>query len=96
MIPEVIEEGLTFDDVLLQPAYSSTTPAETDTTSRLTPKIELRIPIVSAAMDTVTESRLAIAIAQQGGLGIVHRNLSIEQQADEVDKVKRSIGRAHV
>lgn len=90
MIPEVIEEGLTFDDVLLQPAYSSTTPAETDTATRLTPNIELRIPIVSAAMDTVTESHMAIALAQQGGIGIIHRNMAIDRQAEEVDRVKRS------
>jgi IMP dehydrogenase len=90
MIPEVIEEGLTFDDVLLQPAYSQITPAEADTATRLTPKIELKIPIVSAAMDTVTESHMAIALAQQGGIGIIHRNMSIERQAEEVDRVKRS------
>ncbi len=90
MIPEVIEEGLTFDDVLLQPAYSQVTPAEADTTTRLTLNIELKIPIVSAAMDTVTESHMAIALAQQGGIGIIHRNMSIERQAEEVDRVKRS------
>ncbi len=90
MIPEVIEEGLTFDDVLLQPAYSQITPAEADTTTWLTPKIELKIPIISAAMDTVTESHMAIALAQQGGIGIVHRNMSIDKQAEEVDRVKRS------
>ncbi|MBV8551993.1 MAG: IMP dehydrogenase [Acidobacteriaceae bacterium] len=90
MIPEVIEEGLTFDDVLLQPAYSQITPAEADTTTRLTPKIELKIPIISAAMDTVTESHLAIALAQQGGIGIIHRNMPIDKQAEEVDRVKRS------
>ena len=90
MIPEVIEEGLTFDDVLLQPAYSQVTPAEADTTTCLTPKIELKIPIVSSAMDTVTESHLAIALAQQGGIGIIHRNMPIERQAEEVDRVKRS------
>src|SRR5579884_4364596 len=90
MIPEVIEEGLTFDDVLLQPAYSQITPAEADTTTCLTPRISLRIPIVSAAMDTVTESHMAIALAQQGGIGIIHRNMSIEKQAEEVDRVKRS------
>src|SRR5579875_3324133 len=90
MIPEVIEEGLTFDDVLLQPAYSQITPAEADTSTRLTPKIQLKIPLISAAMDTVTESHMAIALAQQGGIGIVHRNMSIERQAEEVDRVKRS------
>ncbi len=90
MIPEVIQEGLTFDDVLLQPAHTEFTPAEADTSTYLTRNIKLNIPIVSAAMDTVTESRLAIAMAQQGGIGVVHRNLSIEQQAAEIDKVKRS------
>src|SRR5690349_7502405 len=90
MIPEVIEEGLTFDDVLLQPAHSEIAPAEADTRTCLTPTIELRIPVVSAAMDTVTESHLAIALAQQGGIGIIHRNMSIERHAEEVDRVKRS------
>src|SRR5579875_782314 len=90
MIPEVIEEGLTFDDVLLQPAHSEITPAEADTTTRLTQKIELRIPIISAAMDTVTESHMAIALAQQGGIGVIHRNMPIDRQAEEVDRVKRS------
>src|SRR5579884_2404439 len=90
MIPEVIPEGLTFDDVLLQPAHSQVIPSEADTTTCLTPKIELKIPIVSAAMDTVTEAHMAIALAQQGGLGIVHRNMSIDRQAEEVDRVKRS------
>jgi IMP dehydrogenase len=82
--------GLTFDDVLLVPAESSALPAEVDTRTRLTPSIRLAIPIVSAAMDTVTEARLAIALARHGGLGIVHRNLSIADQVAEVDKVKRS------
>ncbi len=82
--------GLTFDDVLLVPAESSVLPSEVSTATRLTPRIELAIPIVSAAMDTVTEARLAIAIARAGGIGIVHRNLSVDEQVGEVDKVKRS------
>ena len=90
MIPEVLQEGLTFDDVLLQPAHSQVVPSEADTTTRVTPRIELRVPIVSSAMDTVTESHMAIALAQQGGIGIIHRNMSIERQAEEVDRVKRS------
>jgi IMP dehydrogenase len=90
MIPEVVPEGLTFDDVLLQPAHSEVVPAEADTRTRLTPGIELTVPIVSAAMDTVTESHMAIALAQQGGIGIIHRNMPIEKQAEEVDRVKRS------
>jgi IMP dehydrogenase len=90
MIPETIPEGLTFDDILLLPARSDVVPAETDTRTWLTRKIGLNIPVVSSAMDTVTESHLAIALAQQGGMGIIHRNMSIEKQADEVDKVKRS------
>ena len=84
------KEGLTFDDVLLLPAESSVLPNDVSTVTRLTPKIELAIPLVSAAMDTVTEARLAIALARVGGLGIVHRNLSVEDQVAEVDKVKRS------
>ncbi len=83
-------QGLTFDDVLLIPAASAVLPAEVSTRTRLTNAIELGIPIVSAAMDTVTEARLAIALAREGGIGIIHRNLSIEDQASEVDKVKRS------
>src|SRR5919198_423934 len=90
MIHFPVPEALTFDDVLLLPARSDVIPATANTTTRFSRNIVLNIPIVSAAMDTVTESRMAIAIAQQGGLGIIHRNLSIEQQAGEVDKVKRS------
>jgi IMP dehydrogenase len=90
MIPETIPEGLTFDDVLLLPSRSEVVPAQTDARTWLTRKIGLNIPIVSAAMDTVTESHLAIALAQQGGIGMVHRNMSIERQAEEVDRVKRS------
>ncbi len=90
MIPEVIPEGLTFDDVLLQPAYSSLAPSEVDTCTRLTSKIELKVPLLSSAMDTVTESHMAIALAQQGGIGVIHRNMPIDRQAEEVDRVKRS------
>lgn len=90
MIPAEIDEGLTFDDVLLRPARSEVTPAEADTRTRLTRNIEIRIPVVSSAMDTVTEAHLAIALAQQGGIGIIHRNMTIERQAEEVDRVKRS------
>jgi len=85
-----ITEGLTFDDVLLLPGKSSILPTEADTRTCLTRKIALNIPMVSAAMDTVTESRLAIAMARQGGLGFVHRNMAVERQAEEVDRVKRS------
>ncbi len=90
MIPETIPEGLTFDDILLLPARSEVVPSQVDTRTWLTRKIGLNIPIVSSAMDTVTESHLAIALAQQGGIGIIHRNMSIERQAEEVDRVKRS------
>jgi IMP dehydrogenase len=85
-----VSEGLTYDDVLLLPAYSEVLPREVDTSSYLTKKIKLNIPIVSAAMDTVTEAQLAIALAQAGGLGMLHKNMSIQAQADEVRKVKRS------
>src|SRR5512140_114415 len=90
MIHFPVPEALTFDDVLLLPARSDVTPAEVSLQTRLTRNITLNIPLLTAAMDTVTESRMAIAIAQQGGLGVVHRNLTIEQQSGEVDKVKRS------
>src|SRR5437868_2207821 len=90
MIIEKIPEGLTFHAVLLVPARSDVLPNETDTSTQFTRGIRLQIPVCSAAMDTVTEASLAIAIAQQGGIGVVHKNLSIERQAEEVDKVKRS------
>jgi IMP dehydrogenase len=90
MIDGSIPEGLTFDDVLLLPGKSSILPSEADTRTRFTRKLPLDIPLASAAMDTVTESRLAIAIARQGGIGIVHRNMPIDRQGEEVDRVKRS------
>ena len=87
---KVIGTGLTFDDVLLLPAQSDLIPSQADTSAWFTPNIRLRIPIVSSAMDTVTEARMAIALAREGGIGVIHRNLSIEDQVAEVDKVKRS------
>src|SRR5262244_2147878 len=90
MIHFPASQALTFDDVLLLPAHSDVVPAQANTQTQITRNIRLNIPIISAAMDTVTESHMAIALAQQGGMGIIHRNLSIEQQANEVDKVKRS------
>ena len=87
---QIIGEGITFDDVLLVPAYSQVVPNEVDLTTWLTKKIRLNIPMMSAGMDTVTEHRMAIAMARQGGIGIIHKNMSIEAQAEEVDKVKRS------
>src|SRR6266536_2885334 len=90
MISSHIPEGLTFDDVLLIPARSDVLPSETDTSTQFTRNIRLQIPLCSSAMDTVTEAQLAIALAQQGGIGVVHKNLSIDRQAEEVDKVKRS------
>src|SRR3954469_12354612 len=84
------EQGFTFDDVLLVPAYSDLQPGDADTTTRLSRSVTLRIPLVSAAMDTVTEARMAVAMARQGGLGALHRNLPIEEQAQQVDLVKRS------
>ncbi len=85
-----IQEGLTFDDVLLVPAYSEILPADADTRTKFSRNIDLNIPLCSSAMDTVTEASLAIALAQQGGIGVIHKNFSIEEQAEEVDKVKRS------
>ena len=87
---KLIGEGITFDDVLLVPAYSEVIANDVDTRTRLTNKIQLNIPLMSASMDTVTEHRMAIAMARQGGIGIIHKNMSIEEQAEEVDKVKRS------
>src|SRR5688572_15096749 len=88
--PKILHDGITFDDVLLIPARSDFIPADADTHSRVTRAIELNIPLISAPMDTVTEAALAIALAQEGGIGIIHKNLSIENQAREVEKVKRS------
>ena len=86
----IIGEGITFDDVLLVPQYSEVTPNMIDLTTKLTNSITLNVPLMSAAMDTVTEHRMAIAMARQGGIGIIHKNMSIAEQAEEVDKVKRS------
>ena len=87
---KIIGEGITFDDVLLVPSYSEIIPSQVDLRTRLTKDIELNIPLISAGMDTVTESRMAIAMARQGGIGVIHKNMSITSQAEEVDKVKRS------
>ena len=87
---KLVKEGLTFDDVLLIPAKSDVLPREVDITTHITKKIKLNAPIMSAGMDTVTEAKMAIAMARQGGIGIIHKNMSIERQAEEVDKVKRS------
>jgi IMP dehydrogenase len=88
--PKIVHDAITFDDVLLIPAKSAFVPAEADTHTRLTRRIELNIPLISAPMDTVTEAALAIALAQEGGIGVIHKNLSVENQAREVEKVKRS------
>src|SRR6185295_1737623 len=85
-----LQTAFTFDDILLVPQHSEVVPSQTDVSTRFTRKIRLNVPLVSAAMDTVTESRLAIAMAQHGGIGMIHKNLSIEEQASEVDRVKRS------
>ena len=87
---KIIGDGITFDDVLLVPSYSEVIPNQVNLTTHLTKKIQLNIPLMSAGMDTVTEHRMAIAMARQGGIGIIHKNMSIEAQAEEVDKVKRS------
>nr|WP_302599569.1 IMP dehydrogenase [uncultured Cellulosilyticum sp.] len=87
---KIIKDGITFDDILLVPGYSNVLPKEVDLSTNLTKKIRLNVPFMSAGMDTVTEARMAVAIARQGGIGIIHKNMSIEEQADEVDKVKRS------
>src|SRR5215813_4918282 len=87
---KIVHDGITFDDVLLIPARSDFIPADADTHTRLTRGIELNIPLISAPMDTVTEAALAIALAQEGGIGIIHKNISIENQAREVEKVKHS------
>ena len=86
----IIGEGITFDDVLLVPSYSEVIPNQVDLTTNLTKKIKLNIPMMSAGMDTVTEHRMAIAMARQGGIGVIHKNMSIAEQAEEVDRVKRS------
>src|SRR5205809_61014 len=83
-------QGITFDDVLLEPRYSDVVPGDCDTSTRLTRRIKLNIPLLSSPMDTVTESDMAIALAQEGGLGVIHKNMSIDSQTKEVDKVKRS------
>ncbi len=90
MHDRIAYQGITFDDVLLEPGYSDSMPHEVDTRSSLTSRIALNIPIISSPMDTVTEAELAIALAQEGGLGVIHKNMSIEDQTREVDKVKRS------
>ena len=85
-----VKEGLTFDDVLLIPAHSDVLPNQVDVSTKLTKDISLNTPLMTAAMDTVTEARMAIAIAREGGIGVIHKNMAIERQAQEVDKVKRS------
>ena len=87
---KIVQEGLTFDDVLLIPAASDVVPSQVKINTKLTDDIALNIPLMSSAMDTVTESRLAIALAREGGIGIIHKNMTIEEQASQVDKVKRS------
>src|SRR5580700_8186238 len=93
MFDDKLREALTFDDVLLVPAYSEVMPRDVDTSTRLTPAIGLRMPLVSSAMDTVTESATAIRMAREGGIGFIHKNLSIEDQAREVTRVKKAQSR---
>ena len=88
---ETIKEALTFDDVLLLPKYSNVLPSNTNILLQLTEKISLKVPFLTSAMDTVTESKMAIAIAKEGGLGVIHRNLDIKKQSNEIKKVKESI-----
>src|SRR5216110_3893784 len=90
MQERIAYQGITFDDVLLEPGYSDVVPRDVDVRTQLTRSIRLNLPIVSSPMDTVTESELAIALAQEGGIGVIHKNMSVEQQTREVDKVKRS------
>ena len=90
---KIVAKGITFDDVLLVPAKSDFVPSQADTRTQLTDNITINIPIVSAAMDTVTESAMAIALAQEGGVGVIHKNMSIARQMEEVEKVKRSVDR---
>ncbi len=87
---KIIEEGLTYDDVLLVPAFSEVLPREVSITSKFSKNIELNVPISSAAMDTVTESKMAIAIAREGGIGVIHKNMTIDEQVEKVKNVKRS------
>ena len=90
MSDKLAYQAFTFDDVLLEPRYSDVVPADVDVATQLTKRIRLNIPLLSSPMDTVTESEMAIALAQEGGLGVIHKNMSIERQTEEVDKVKRS------
>lgn len=92
---KIIADALTYDDILLVPAHSAVLPRDVNIQTRLTTGITMNVPLLSAAMDTVTESNMAIAIAREGGIGIIHKNMPVERQAEEVDKVKQ-IGRAHV
>src|SRR5690606_35921194 len=90
MDEKILRQGITFDDVLLEPRFSDVVPAEVNVSTQLTKRIKLNIPVLSSPMDTVTEADMAIALSQEGGLGVIHKNMSIDQQAEEVEKVKRS------